>query len=192
MPKFPTFPTLFDEVKTLSTSCLKQWGYLVPGQRFSGIISWSRGEIKTGSIGILVEMREMSGFLELDYKYGEEPVKYRVPIISIPSNLGKGLIWYFRCPHTGKRCRKLYGAGKYFFHREAFQGGMYESQTRSKPNREMWKTLEDAFEPENFRKEKKQLRRYYKGKPTRRYLKYLEMLRKAEKATEILWQKTFK
>ena len=191
MPKFPTYPTLYDEVKTLSITDLKRMGYLAPNQWRAGVVTWSRGERKTESIRVSVDLGETSGFLELDYQYRDEPIKYKVPIVSTPSNLGRGLIWLFRCPHTGKRCRKLYGIGKYFLHREAFRGCMYERQTRSKNARDLSKALEMVFATENFRKKGKQLRQYYNGKPTKRYLKYLEMERKALRALKGLRVKDF-
>jgi len=184
MPRFPTYPTLYDKAQTLSITDLKGWCYLKPGQWRTGIVTWSRGERKTGSIRVSVELGETSGFLELEYQFRDEPIKYKVPIVSKPSNLGKGLIWFFCCPHTGKRCRKLYGIGKYFLHREAFRGCMYERQTRSKKSRALSKALDISFAPEDFRREGKQLRRYYNGKPTKRYLKYLEIERKAVAAAK--------
>mgnify|MGYP006424466577 CR=1 FL=1 len=52
MPKFPKFPTLYDNVLKLEIAKLKEWGYLKPEKPKSGILTWSsRGE-KTGSITI--------------------------------------------------------------------------------------------------------------------------------------------
>ncbi|MEH6405997.1 MAG: hypothetical protein V7767_01830 [Leeuwenhoekiella sp.] len=70
--------------------------------------------------------------MELDYNYKKEPRNYKVNLVSIPSNIGNGKIWYFLCPETNKRCRNLYSIGGYFLHRKAFKGAMYESQKQSK------------------------------------------------------------
>ncbi len=50
MPKFPTFPTLYDEVLQINISKLKQWEYLNPDQVKTGILTWSRNGEKTASI----------------------------------------------------------------------------------------------------------------------------------------------
>ena len=42
----------------------------------------------------------------------------------VPSNLEEGIVWYFLCPETGKRCGKLYLQGTRFLHREAAKGAM--------------------------------------------------------------------
>jgi len=39
MPKFPTFPTLFEDVLQISVTKLKKWGYLEKPQIKSGAIT---------------------------------------------------------------------------------------------------------------------------------------------------------
>lgn len=176
MGRYSTFPILYDEVKTLDISGLKDWGYLKPDSWHKGTVRWKRHGKETGSIGIRVGIGQCRGIMELDYFYQDEPVKYTVPLVSLPSNLGKGLVWYFQCPSTGKRCRKLYGAGKYFLHREAFQGCFYTCQTYSKKNREQMKVLRAVFPKPTPPKRRQQ---FYNGKPTKRYLKQQAKERKA-------------
>ena len=123
MPKPHTFPTLYNEALQIHISKLKGWGYLDPEQIKSGTLNWSRNGNPTGSISIQVNTHSEQPYLELDYKYRDEaPINYRVQLVSALSNLGKGVVWYFVCPHTKKRCRKLYSIGGYFLHREAFSG----------------------------------------------------------------------
>ena len=55
MPKFPTFPTLYDEVLQISITKLKEWNYLNPEQIKSGTITWSSNGEKTASISITVK-----------------------------------------------------------------------------------------------------------------------------------------
>jgi hypothetical protein len=119
MPKFPTFPTIYDNCKTVSISDLKRWEYLKPNQFKSGLITWSINGNKSGSISIRTNTNSENPYLELDYKCNETPINYRVQLVSIPSNLGKGVVWFFICPRTGKRCRKLHLADIYFYHRSA-------------------------------------------------------------------------
>ncbi|MHB1108686.1 MAG: hypothetical protein ACYCZ2_20190 [Lutibacter sp.] len=182
MPKPNTFPTLYNEVLQISISKLKEWEYLEPEQIKNGTINWSRNGNPTGSISISVNTHSEKLYIELDYKYKDEPRKYKVYLVSIPSNLNKGEILYFLCPQTKKRCRKLYSIGGYFLHREAFNGCMYESQTQSKNYRQLDKTLGAFFKSDNLYSElyKKHFKKWYAGKPTKKYLRIMKQIQKAE------------
>ncbi|MBN1117962.1 MAG: hypothetical protein JXA77_12190 [Bacteroidales bacterium] len=182
MPKPHTFPTLYDEVLKISITKLKEWEYLNPEQIKNGTITWSRNGNTTGSISIRVNTLNEQPFIELDYKYRDEPRNYKIQLVSVPSNLGKGLIWYFLCPQTNKRCRKMYSIGGYFLHREAFQGCMYESQTHSKYYRSLDKTLGAYFRTDRLYEQlyKKHFKQSYAGKPTKKYLRIMEQIQQAE------------
>jgi hypothetical protein len=183
MPKPYTLPTLYDDCYTLNISRLKQWGYLEPGCQKHGTITWSRyGEILS-SISIIVNtIEEHRYYVSLSYNYRGEPRKYNVLITSVNSNLNKGKVLYFICPQTKKRCRKLYLIDGYFLHREAFNGCMYESQTHSKRNRDLLKIFNLAILPDGFysQRYKKYFKTHYKGKPTKRYQKYLQRVETAD------------
>lgn len=182
MPKPHTFPTLYNEALQIHISKLKGWGYLDPEQIKSGTVNWSRNGNPTGSISIQVNTKSEQPYIELDYKYRDEPRKYKVRLVSLPSNLGKGLIWYFLCPETKKRCRVLYSIGGYFLHREAFNGCMYESQTQSKYYRQLDKTFGRYFKTDDLYIQlyKKHFKKTYAGKPTKKYLRLMEQIQKAE------------
>lgn len=181
MPKPSTYPTLYDEMLQISASKLKQWGYLEPQQTKAGSITWSRNGNKIACISIIAATGPENSYVELDYKYNGTPIKYRVQLVSAPSNLGKGVVWYFICPNTGKRCRKLYLASNYFYHRSAFNGCMYEKQTQSKRSRYLDKTLGLHFRAEQLLEElyKKHFKKKYAGKPTKKCLRIIEQIQKA-------------
>lgn len=176
------FPTLYNEALQISISKLKGWGYLNPEQIKSSTLNWSRNGNQTGSISIKVNTQTEQPYIELDYKYIDEPRNYKVYLTSTPSNLNRGKIWYFICPQTKKRCRKLYSIGGYFLHREAFNGCMYETQTQSKKYRQLDKTLGAYFKSDNLYSElyKKNFKKTYAGKPTKKYLRIMEQIQKAE------------
>lgn len=182
MPKPATYPYLFDEALQMNVTKLKKWGYLEPGHVLSATLRWGNNENLRGSISITVNTKAQRPFIELDYKFRDEPRKYHVYLTTKPSNLGNGNIWYFICPATGKLCRKLYCLGGYFLHREAFKGYMYESQIFSKKWREMDK-LYSAFFNERIYEQiyKKHLKKTYAGKPTKKYAKLMIELAKAER-----------
>ncbi|NQU87814.1 MAG: hypothetical protein HQ541_18865 [Mariniphaga sp.] len=185
MAKFPTFPTLYDDCKTLSISDLKRWNYLNPNQYKSGVIKWSSNGNETSSISVVVNTKNENPFLELNYKYGDESRCYKVILVTTLSNLGKGKVWYFLCPITKKRCHKLYLVGGYFLHRNAFNGCMYDSQIKSKKDRNMDKIFGAYFRIDKLYEQlyKKHFKKTYAGKPTKRYLKLIKQIQKAERLT---------
>ena len=178
MPKPHTFPTLYNEALQIHISKLKGWGYLDPKQIKSGTLNWSSNGNPTGSTSIQVNTHIEQPYIELDYKYRDEPRNYKVYLTSTPSNLNRGEIWYFICPQTKKRCRKLYSIGGYFLHREAFNGCMYETQTQSKYVRQQLGLMKRLFLDDEIYEEitKKHFKKSYAGKPTKRYLKLIEQI----------------
>lgn len=185
MPKFPTFPTLYDDVLKLNISHLKRDGFFVIGKIHTGVTTWTVNGKKTGQISIKADARSEQPFVELDYNYRDEPRHYKINLVSVPSNLGKGKIWYFLCPHTGKRCRKLYSIGGYFLHREAFKGCMYESQTQSKYYRRLEKSFGAYCRLDKLYNKlySKHFKSHYDGKPTKCYLKIMKEIKEGEKVT---------
>lgn len=182
MPKFPTFPTLYDDVLQMNITKLKNWGYLKPNQIKGGQLDWSRHGEVFASISIRANTTQQQPYIELDYNFNDDPRNYKIQLVSMPSNLGKGKIWYFLCPHTNKRCRKLYQIVGYFLHREAFKGIFYESQVHSKYYRNMDKTLGAFFKTDKLYTElySKHFRTHYNGKPTKRYLKLMKQIKIGE------------
>jgi hypothetical protein len=182
MPKPYTFPTLYDDLKTVSISFLTKQGYLKPNLWQSGTVTWSRNGNKTGSISIRVNTKSEQPYIELEYKCNQALINYSVQLVSVPSNLGKGAVWYFVCPQTGKRCRKLYLADTYFYHRSAFGGCMYEKQTQSKYYRYLDKTLGAFLRSDQLFEQlyKKHFKKQYAGKPTKKYLKLTKKIEQAE------------
>lgn len=173
MPKPHTFTARYDEMPTLSTTFLSKQGYLKLNQSQTGTVSWFRYEKVTAQISIEVHTHPERMYLELRYRCNGSPINYKVRLFSTPSNLGKGVVWYFICPRTGKRCRKLYLAETYFYHRSAFKGYMYETQTRSKQYRSLEKTFGQHFRVEELFEQlySKHFKKHYAGKPTKKYLK---------------------
>jgi hypothetical protein len=189
MPKFPTFPTLYDECKKLSITDLKRLGFILPEQFKRGTINWTTNGNPSGSISITTDFTSgINPYLELDYSSNDKPIKYRVQFVSVPSNLGKGTIWYFRCPSTNKLCRKLYLVQGYFLHREAFKGCMYEKQTQSK----RWRELENSPLGLEFKSDKlyeqlyrKHFKKMYDRKPTKKYLRLIQMKEELKRKMQV-------
>lgn len=182
MPKPHTFPTLYNEALQIHVSTLKEGGYLLPKQLKSGTITWSCNRQKKASISITVNSISKEPYLELDYISNNEPRRYKAGLVTVASNLGIGRIWYFVCPVTKKRCRKLYFVGGYFLHREAFKRCMYKVQTQSKRHR-TWKKMFEAYYSIDMlygQLYKKHFKKAYAGKSTKKYLRIMELIHKAE------------
>ena len=190
MPKPPTNPTLYDDLIMVTISFLSKQGYLKLNQWRDGTITWSRNGNKISSISIKVNTQPESSYIELDYKCNGNQINYKVQLISVTSNIGKGLVWYFICPHTGKRCRNLYLANTYFYHRSAFRGCMYRSQTESKINRlitQKYKPMHKGNEYDQLKE--KYFKLYYNGLPTKRYLRIMKKINKAKNLPDIFFDK---
>lgn len=188
MPKVYTSPTLFDECKTISIKRLKEWGYLSGIGKQSGTITWSRfGEVYA-SIGITVDTsKENHSYIELKYNIDSVPVYNLIPLVKRKSNLGRGECWYFLCPKTVKLCRKLHSVGGHFYHRTAFKGCMYESQTYSKAFRVQVPYLRAVFWIEKSASIRygKHYKTTYRNKPTKSFQKYQRMEQLADIAFQM-------
>ncbi len=171
MGRYANYPKTVEDCLTISISKLKEWGYLHTLGKMSYTLSWSRNGQKHSSIGIEINNNSFDKSVVLDYKSNGEPKKYKVKIVSKPSNLGKGVIFYFVCPSTGKYCRKLYLHGGYFLHREAFNGLMYSKQLESKKNRDLCKLFDACCLSDDIYEEryKKHFKTHYNGKETKRF-----------------------
>ncbi len=185
MPKFPTFPILYDDVLQLSITNLREWHYLEPEQIKSGLIHWNINGNQKSNIAIRVNTQSKQHYIELNYLYNNTPRNYKIQLVTKPSNLGIGQIWYFKCPVTKKHCRKLYLINGYFLHREAFNGCMYKTQIQSKKAREIEKKLRPLLKTDYLCEQlnKKYFKKVYAGKLTKRYLRLMEQVKKASKIT---------
>ena len=185
MPKPYTFPTIYDDLKTLSISFLTKHGYLKLNNWQGGTVTWSRNGNKTGSISIQVNTKSDEPYIELDYNCNDNPINYKVQLVSAPSNLGKGVVWYFVCPNTAKKCRKLYSKSCYFKSRTAINESMYETQIQSKKNRALDKMLGAYLQKDKLHEQlnQKHFQRYYAGKPTKQYLRITKLLQQAAKVS---------
>ncbi|HET8899320.1 MAG TPA: hypothetical protein VFN09_11165 [Rhodanobacteraceae bacterium] len=109
----------------------------------SGTWRWTRNGETSASIGYRAKLGTDGGSLALDYfteRDGERRnITCTVPLVTLPRHYG-GRIWYFVCPYTGRRARKLYKWGPidWFCHREAIKPkSTYASQRVGGSDRNM-------------------------------------------------------
>lgn len=167
----------------LSIFWLKKHGYLNKKSGYkSGTITWTYGERKN-SIGFSVQKDrwgtpENKPYIELTYTNTnrdgiKEYVNYKIELATTTCNYGGNRYWFI-CPLTkngnycGRRVGTIFSIGKWFGCRHC--GNIaYDSQMQS----EKYKGFVSL--PDIERAEEKVKRRYYKGKPTKRYRKVLKL-----------------
>ncbi|GAB3666436.1 hypothetical protein GCM10028791_42270 [Echinicola sediminis] len=177
MVKIATFPPIIDFTPYISISGLKKWGSFELNTRSEGHYQLENG---AGSVYIFLSMGEIP-YVELTYSYRGRSTMDALKLISIPSNLNVGKVWYFQCPITAKRCRKLYSVGDRFGHLSLIDG-MYEKQTYSKKYRDMWATYGWELDIVKLRDQIRQpgFKKYYRGKPTKKYLRIQKKINEIE------------
>jgi len=178
MPRPSNYPITYEDCKSLEIKLLKKNNYLQSNQLNECIIRWYINEETTGKMQLIVNTLSANPYIELSYTLNEEGIQYKVQLIKEKSNLGIGEIWYFICPFTNKRCRKLYLLNKYFSHRNRFKGVFYEKQILSKSNRKILGIFSKIDQINNaiVETESKHFRRYYNKTRTKRLVKLRKII----------------
>lgn len=181
MPRYASNPDLLDHALSLSLTDLKRLGYLKEHHSISGVVNWNRHGQVIGSVSVAVDV-VFGQVLELAYKSSGKEHRQIFQLVSKPSNLSKGRYWLIQSPVSGKLGRKLYNTGAGFQIRADLTGCMYEDQTKSKSFRNLSNLLDRVFRSEELMMHlyRRGFRKYYAGKPTRRYLKLLGRLEQSE------------
>ncbi len=167
-----------DDSRHFSIFFLKKKGFL-DGSWCSSNIVWSMNGSETGRINFTIDTSE-DAYLNLSYKvkdYWQNDTEwrhkdYRVGLQRFYCNFG-GFRWFFSCPHCGSRVAVLYLTSGLFVCRKCaqltypscnenkrFRGGIWGMWVKSDKAYEYYQTLR---------------RRFYRGKPTRKYRRYLKM-----------------
>jgi len=178
------------EVRRIELSYLLKEGYFRKGCRINGTMSWTEGS----NIGIETLFSDDEQYIRLHYTltdWNEEKHQYdyKVQLVFVPSNLGKGKVPYFQCPESGKRCRILYKAyGSHIWKcRDAYRNTIfYPSQVSSKIYKycdEYWRLDKEI----KCLREEKRFQTHYKGKPTKHYQRLQRLIRKQERADYLRW-----
>jgi len=181
-----------DGQKKISIFWLKQRKIIREGWRNPENIYWYQDskENKTGNINIIIDTQEgVTPSIEFDYRsrvQGEEwkEMKYSFNLIKAPCHFG-GFRWYFQCGlskngvYCGRRVAILYCAGNYFGCRHCASLS-YDSCNKSKKYRSgPFRILSRNWDADDYYRTLK--RWSYKGRPTRKYRKYLKMCRISER-----------
>lgn len=183
--------TIAEQSNRLSIFWLKKHDYLNKDySHMAGSISWSYGGEEKSSIRFTIQRNnwgtpEVSTSITLKYNHTDywtqkkSDMDYNITLVTTPCNLG-GVRYWFICPLTksgrycGRRVGVIYGIGKWFGCRHCgeiayqaqFEGGNFRIGSVTEPD------VEKAYD---------EIKRfYYKGKPTRRYKRYLRLRNKMD------------
>lgn len=92
-----------------------------------------------------------------------------------------GTVWYFVCPVTSKRCRKLHLVDGTYLHATAIKGYYRANKPMwysEKPINKILVTKQKAIDAENLI-DSKHFKSHYADKPTKKYLKCLTRIEAA-------------
>lgn len=178
MARSPKFLDCVEDLWCFNISSLTKRGLLMDNSFGNEIdIRLKRNDVYEARFSISINMFSGHGDVYFSYSYKETIRKYKVEVISRPSNLGKGVVWFFICPVTKKTCRKLYFNKGFFLHRTAFPEIIYEQQKQSKRNRKLDKTMKMALDESIYQEfYRKHLKTHYRGKITRRFARITKKL----------------
>lgn len=177
---------------------LKKHGYLKP---FSlGTLSWISPNNNKQSIGYLISLKHNKNYIQLIYSKvdkggNENHFNYKVPIVSSPCNLD-GKRYWFVCPlsKNGKSCLRRTGIlykpyyADYFGCRYCYDL-TYNSRNLSGIEKQTGRIISI---PELEKMESEAKRKYYNGKITRKYTRFLRAQDKSNLATKLRLEKIYK
>lgn len=168
---------------SLSVFWLRKYDYFCGWK--SGVIKWTSGGGHESSVGFTVDTTDNLPHIRFNYTQtgwdGEkEKMNYRVELETTSCHFGGKRHWFI-CPlvKNGVACRRrvgiLYIAGKYFGCRQCYDLA-YRSQ---KDGPGYFRAFGKFFDLDTkIKKEEKKIRvRYWKGRPTKRYAKFLQKMR---------------
>lgn len=175
-----------DSLSTIQTWALKKHGFFLTGFH-SGTITWtSNWSGNKTSAGISSSIFDHEQSIRIFYTYtdrntGEkEDFDYKIILCSTPCNFG-GIRYWFICPwynngiYCGRRVGNLYLSGKRFDCRHC---NNLSYSTRNLGG--MWKSVGKIISVPNLEDEEKKIKRkYYAGKMTRRYKRFLQIKSKS-------------
>lgn len=177
-----------DDVPQLHIAALRELDMINPGELNSVTITLRERRYNQIKVNTYVNLMDHNSYVELIYNHWNHQRKYKVQLTCIESNIGSGVIWYFICPKTNKRCRILYFIDGYFYHRDAFPGYLYESQIKKTGLAAMAKSLCGLSKSEQEVKSfySKYRKKYYAGKPTKLFIKIMKIKKEIKQVGQIV------
>lgn len=143
--------TIIEFLPSLRTSDLKHWD-TISNQCIAG-----KGN---ALLPFRVTYELTKEALILNYRINGNSLEQYIDIIIEASNLGIGKLWYFSCPVTKKKCRKLVLWNGKFVHQSSINHAYYRVQTESTPERNSKKWIRRYHKYQSLQNQ--QMSPYYK------------------------------
>lgn len=165
-----------ENTKSISVRFLKKHGYLDTMSYSKGVITWKRCGFETGKINVEVDFNNT--YMQLLYfvNGGYDRIEINVDLLTTSCHLGGHRYW-FQCPAAGcgRRVGVLYEWGNYFACRYCTRL-LYDCQVQNRQHK--FYALGKAWALENeLEEEYRNMRvKFWKGKPTKRYKRWLEKM----------------
>lgn len=180
-----------NESNRLDLTVMLRNGQIQKGKHITGTIEWTNGStISYESKYAKDEVYFRVAYSITNSRTGEvTDYNYKIDLVTVPSNLGKGEILYFLCPESNRRARVLfmaYGHHKYI-HRNWYLDNYglrlyYNSQSSSKSDyhNTMFFNYQRKVDELKEQINGKYRKKHYKGKATKDYQKLIHLKMKME------------
>jgi len=169
------------QAQRIELSFLLKAGFIEKGQKIRRPLVWNNGHLVWIESDFTMNQKIIRLAYQIESSSGKLfEMNYPIQIESIPSNLGRGEVYYFKCPNTGIRSRILYLAygSPIFKARESYQIRIfYQSQiiSRNQYHKERFFFLEELLS----RLEAKIKKSHYQGRQTRIIQRYYRLQEKS-------------
>ncbi len=178
------------QCKRIELSYLLKSGIIQQGKTLQTTLNWT----DKSSITIKAKYDDYEKYIQLeythtDYEQKKQNLSYRISLMTLPSNLGRGNVLYMICPVSGRLSRKLFLAygSQYFKSIKAYNTRIYYTgQLSSKLDRldeRYWHFFNQVDIYPKLRNQSQ-----YKGIITKRQLKLESLCDKIEYLDRIRWQ----
>lgn len=159
------------------------------GNRIESVYNWSNGS----KINLTTVSSKNETYIQLNYNSEGKKFDYKIYIVSVPSNLGKGFNRYFICPKSAKRCKIVYlcYGSEWFKCRQAYSTRIYyhlQKQSKVSCFNERVFNYEGKLEKLDLLRNQNT----YKGKPTKRRLRTIKLYNKKAKADKLQAEQIYK
>ncbi len=122
-------------------------------------------------------IRKDASFITVSHTEEGRQITNDIQLLKVASGLGNGVVWFFICPVTGIRCRKLLFHNGYLQHRSAIKG-LYKTQTNTPSIRQFMHDLKtiQTLTQISEKLTTPYFRKTYAGLPTKPYTKILRKI----------------
>ncbi|MBZ5859448.1 hypothetical protein [Flavihumibacter profundi] len=158
----------------------KEIGLKAIGRRKKGITLYTTNPI-TGNkelaasmqISVNIDTNTDNDYAEVKFSIKGRPITQSIKLVAKKAPIGKGVVYYFKCPITGSLRRKLYLYEGRFVSKLAINNPHYLSQIQSSTERNTSKELKQLIRLQNTAKQvtRKYFKVYYAGNLTKRYMR---------------------